>query len=88
MKLKIITVAAKAELTACQAEGWQVERWFPLSTQVSSNCPKVVHWGLLILPQGMTSLGSIGETEAGVKAIPSALATFCLESSRDSYALE
>lgn len=36
----------------------------------------------------MTSLWSIGETEAGVKAIPSAFATFCLESSRDSYALE
>lgn len=42
MKLKIITVAAKAELTACQAEGWQVERWFPLSTEVSGNCPKVL----------------------------------------------
>ena len=36
----------------------------------------------------MTSLWSIGETEAGVKAIRSAFATFCLESSRDSYALE
>lgn len=50
--------------------------------------PKGLPQGLLIPPQGMTSLWSIGETEAGVKAIPSALTTFCLESSRDSYALE
>lgn len=42
MKLKIITVAAKTELTACQAQGWQVHGMVPIVYRSLRQLPKGV----------------------------------------------